>query len=52
MNNPEIQEILKDPAMQVILEQMQKDPTAAQEWVFFRIFYFTEFHTLMQQRSV
>lgn len=31
MNNPEIQEILKDPAMQVILEQMQKDPTAAQE---------------------
>ena len=33
MNDPEIQQILQDPSMQVILEQMQKDPAAAQEWV-------------------
>lgn len=31
MNDPEIQNILQDPAMQMILEQMQKDPAAAQE---------------------
>lgn len=31
MKDPEIQRILQDPAMQIILEQMQKDPTAAQE---------------------
>lgn len=31
MNDPEIQQILQDPSMQVILEQMQKDPAAAQE---------------------
>lgn len=31
MTDPEIQKILQDPAMQVILEQMQKDPSAAQE---------------------
>ena len=31
MNDPEIQQILQDPFMQVILEQMQKDPAAAQE---------------------
>ena len=34
MNDPEIQQILQDPSMQVILEQMQKDPAAAQEYVF------------------
>jgi len=29
--DPEIQEILTDPAMKIILEQMQEDPKAAQE---------------------
>ena len=38
MNDPEIQQILQDPFMQVILEQMQKDPAAAQEWVTFNWF--------------
>lgn len=33
MQNPEVQEILADPAMQLILQQMQKDPKALQEWV-------------------
>jgi len=28
------QEILTDPAMKIILDQMQEDPKAAQEWVF------------------
>ena len=29
MNDPEIQDILKDPAMRMILEQMQENPQAA-----------------------
>ena len=31
MSDPEIQQILADPAMQLILSQMQKDPKALQE---------------------
>ncbi|XP_055386013.1 stress-induced-phosphoprotein 1 [Condylostylus longicornis] len=31
MSDPEIQQILKDPAMRLILEQMQSDPNAVQE---------------------
>jgi Flp pilus assembly protein TadD len=31
LNDPEIQSILKDPAMRMILEQMQSDPKAVQE---------------------
>lgn len=31
MSDPEIAEILRDPAMRIILEQMQSDPRAAQE---------------------
>lgn len=31
MSNPEIQQILADPAMQMILQQMQKDPQALRE---------------------
>lgn len=31
MANPEIQQIMSDPAMQIILQQMQKDPKALQE---------------------
>ncbi|RXG73925.1 Stress-induced-phosphoprotein 1 [Armadillidium vulgare] len=31
MNDPEVQQILKDPAMRLILEQMQSDPRALQE---------------------
>lgn len=33
MENPEIQQILSDPAMRLILEQMQKDPNALREYV-------------------
>jgi len=31
MNDPEVQQIMSDPAMRMILEQMQSDPQAAQE---------------------
>lgn len=31
MNDPEVQAILGDPAMRLILEQMQKDPNALKE---------------------
>lgn len=31
MADPEVQEILRDPAMRMILEQMQSDPKAVQE---------------------
>lgn len=31
MNDPEVQQILNDPAMRMILEQMQNDPAAIQE---------------------
>lgn len=31
MGDPEVQQILKDPAMRMILEQMQSDPKAVQE---------------------
>lgn len=31
MSDPEVQQILKDPAMRLILEQMQTDPKAVQE---------------------
>jgi len=31
MSDPEVQQILKDPAMRIILEQMQSDPKAVQE---------------------
>lgn len=31
MGDPEVQQILKDPAMRLILEQMQSDPKAVQE---------------------
>lgn len=33
MQDPEVQAILQDPAMQMILSQMQKDPKAFQEYV-------------------
>ena len=33
MQNPEIQQIVADPAMQLILQQMQKDPQALREYV-------------------
>lgn len=33
MADPEIQQILKDPAMRLILDQMQNDPNALREWV-------------------
>lgn len=33
MSDPEIQDILKDPAMRMILEQMQENPAAASEYV-------------------
>ena len=32
MENPEIQDILRDPAMRMILEQMQENPSAAREY--------------------
>jgi stress-induced-phosphoprotein 1 len=31
MADPEVQQILSDPAMRLILEQMQTDPKALQE---------------------
>ena len=31
MNDPEVQQIMGDPAMRMILEQMQSDPQAVQE---------------------
>lgn len=31
MSDPEVQAILRDPAMRLILEQMQNDPKALQE---------------------
>jgi len=31
MNDPEVQSILGDPAMRMILEQMQKEPAALKE---------------------
>lgn len=33
MSDPEVQEILRDPAMRMILEQMQENPAAASEYV-------------------
>lgn len=33
MQDPEVQEILRDPVMQSILQQMQSDPGAAQKYV-------------------
>ena len=33
MQDPEVQQILGDPAMQLILQQMQKDPKAIHEYV-------------------
>lgn len=32
MADPEVQQILNDPAMRLILEQMQSDPKALQEY--------------------
>jgi stress-induced-phosphoprotein 1 len=31
MADPEVQAIMRDPAMRIILEQMQNDPKALQE---------------------
>lgn len=31
MSDPEVQQILQDPAMRLILDQMQEDPKAVQE---------------------
>lgn len=38
MENPEIQDILRDPAMRMILEQMQENPSAAREYAFILFF--------------
>ena len=35
MADPEVQQILQDPAMNMILQQMTKDPDAVREWVFY-----------------
>lgn len=40
MGDPEVQAILNDPAMRLILEQMQKDPNALKEWVAFKPYPF------------
>ena len=34
LQNPEIQQIMADPAMQMILQQMQENPSAIKELVF------------------
>lgn len=39
MGDPEVQAILNDPAMRLILEQMQKDPNAFKEWVAFEALF-------------
>ena len=31
LHDPEVQEILRDPAMQLVLQQMQKQPEAVRE---------------------
>jgi stress-induced-phosphoprotein 1 len=31
LQDPEVREIMADPVMQTVLDQMSKDPTAAQE---------------------
>ena len=33
MNNPEVQQIMGDPAMRMILEQMQTDPQVRDNWI-------------------
>ena len=39
MADPEVQSIMRDPAMRIILEQMHNDPRALQEYVFFYFFF-------------
>ena len=38
MNDPEVQQIMSDPAMRMILEQMQSDPQAVQVTNFYPSF--------------
>lgn len=49
MHDPEIQSILKDPAMRMILEQMQSDPKAVQEWVWnsYQFYVSVVFHNVL-----
>lgn len=44
MADPDVQGILKDPAMRLILEQMQEDPRALQEYIT-HYFYLTLIRT-------
>ena len=37
MNDPEVQEILRDPIIGSILKQMEQDPSAAKEFVDFNL---------------
>ena len=34
MNDPEVREIMQDPIIRNILQQLQQDPSAVQEFVF------------------
>ena len=53
MNDPEVQEILRDPIIGSILKQMEQDPSAAKEFVVFINFHLRQnFNENEKQRYI
>ena len=52
MNDPEVREILGDPIIRNILEQMEREPAAAREFVTFLLLFISKHKYFMEIKAL